>query len=95
MIEGQRIKAGLRGNKVGVGFKQNRPHKTHHAYARQSRRPKGKDLRGASHKGWRRDPLATTQLKLETQKGRKVKFKDKRLEVKHNRGEQNGDRKKV
>lgn len=75
MIEGQRIKASLRGNKVGVGFKQNRPHKTHHAYARQSRRPRGEDLRGACHRGWRRNPLASTQLKLGIQKERKVKFR--------------------
>lgn len=36
MMEGCGIKAGLRGNKASVGFKQNRPHKTHSAYARQS-----------------------------------------------------------
>lgn len=60
MMEGWRIKAGLRGNKASVGFKQNRPHKTHSAYARQSRRPRGTDLRGACHQGQTRDSLATT-----------------------------------
>lgn len=60
VMEGWRIKAGLRGNKASVGFKQNRPHKTHSAYARQSRRPRGRDLGGASHKGETRDSLATT-----------------------------------
>lgn len=51
VMEGWRIKAGLRGNKASVGFKQNRPHKTHSAYVRESRRPRGRDLRGVSHKG--------------------------------------------
>lgn len=59
MMEGWRIKAGLRGNKASVGFKQNRPHKTHSAYARQSRRaqrqrpegskPPGRDKRLTSY----------------------------------------------
>lgn len=68
MMEGWRIKAGLRGNKASVGFKQNRPHKTHSAYARQSRRPRGRDLRGASHKGETRDSLATTLSSLSSSK---------------------------
>lgn len=64
MMEGWRIKAGLRGNKASVGFKQNRPHKTHSAYVRQSRRPRGRDLGGASHQGETRDSLATTLSSL-------------------------------
>lgn len=58
MMEGCRIKAGLRGNKASVGFKQNRPHKTHSAYAKQSKaqrqrpegsKPQGRDKRLTSY----------------------------------------------